>query len=86
MPTLTHRRHDISDEVWAKIEPHLPGRKGSWGGIAGDNRSFINAVFGLCAPALRGETFRRILVDGAIPTVGLSGGVMAVCGSVCWKY
>lgn len=40
-----HRRHDISDRVWYLLEPHLPGRKGSWGGVARDNRQFINAVF-----------------------------------------
>lgn len=40
-----HRRHDISDEVWVLLEPHLPGRAGSWGGVARDNRLFINAVF-----------------------------------------
>jgi transposase len=45
MSTLTHRRHDISDKVWSKLDAHLPGRKGSWGGIAQDNRQFINAVF-----------------------------------------
>ena len=38
-------RHDISDETWALLEPHLPGRKGVWGGIAEDNRRFIDAVF-----------------------------------------
>ncbi len=41
----SHRRHDISDEVWSRLEVHLPGRQGSWGGIARDNRQFINAVF-----------------------------------------
>ena len=41
----SHRRHDISDEVWTVLEPHLPGREGIWGGIAKDNRLFINAVF-----------------------------------------
>jgi transposase len=40
-----HRRHDISDRMWLLLEPHLPGRVGSWGGIAQDNRCFINAVF-----------------------------------------
>ena len=41
-----HCRHDISDETWALLEPHLPGREGVWGGIAKDNRLFINdAVF-----------------------------------------
>lgn len=40
-----HRRHDISDRVWGLLEPHLLGRKGTWGGNARDNRLFINAVF-----------------------------------------
>jgi transposase len=39
------QRHDISDEVWDKIKDILPGRKGTWGGNAVDNRSFINGVF-----------------------------------------
>ncbi len=43
--THSHRRHDISDEVWALLETHLPGRQGVWGGIARDNRQFIDAVF-----------------------------------------
>ena len=48
MPTTTtkaYSRHDISDKVWEKLAPHLPGRKGSWGGLAQDNRRFINGVF-----------------------------------------
>ena len=40
-----HRRHDISDRTWNLLEPHLPGRKGTWGGRGKDNRLFINAVF-----------------------------------------
>ena len=43
--TGAHRRHDMSDRVWSVLEPHLPGRKGGWGGQAKDNRQFINAVF-----------------------------------------
>ncbi len=45
MKKESYRRHDITDEVWAKLEPHLPGRKGCWGREAKDNRLFINAVF-----------------------------------------
>ena len=45
MSEKAYRRHDISDRVWGILEPLLPGRKGSWGGIAQDNRLFINAVF-----------------------------------------
>jgi len=43
--TYMYERHDITNEVWAILEPHLPGRKGSWGGVAEDNRRFINGVF-----------------------------------------
>jgi transposase len=42
---LAHHRHNISDPIWALLELHLPGRGGAWGGIAHDNRRFINAVF-----------------------------------------
>jgi len=45
MAKLSHRRHDISDEIWSLLEQHLPGRKGSWGKVAKNNRLFINAVF-----------------------------------------
>ena len=40
-----YHRHDISNEMWELLEPHLPGRKGQHGGIARDNRKFINAIF-----------------------------------------
>ena len=43
--TESTRRHDLSDSVWALLEAHLPGQSGQWGGIAKDNRQFINAVF-----------------------------------------
>ena len=40
-----HRRHDLSDRAWQILEPLLPGRPGTWGGLAKDNRRFLNAVF-----------------------------------------
>ena len=45
MSKSTLHRHDISDHTWNILEPHLPGRAGSWGGVAKDNRLFVNAVF-----------------------------------------
>lgn len=42
--TNEQHRHDISDEVWNLLKPHLPGQRGQWGGIAQDNRRFINAI------------------------------------------
>ena len=41
---LAHRRHDISDRAWEKIEDKLPGGAGKVGRRASDNRLFINAV------------------------------------------
>jgi transposase len=37
-------RHDISDGVWELLKPLLPGQEGQWGGIAQDNRRFLNGV------------------------------------------
>ena len=41
---LQHR-HDISDKTGVVLSPFLPGQPGQWGGIAKDNRKFINGVF-----------------------------------------
>ena len=38
------RRHELTDEQWAKIEPLVPGRKGDRGRHGADNRLFLNAV------------------------------------------
>ena len=40
----TYSRFDISDAKWKLIEPHMTGQLGQHGGIAKDNRKFINAV------------------------------------------
>jgi transposase len=42
---LSHRSNYISDDALGVLEPHLPGKRGDWGGIAHDNCLFINAVF-----------------------------------------
>lgn len=41
---LTMRRYTLRDDQWQKIEPHLPGREGSVGATAKDNRLFVEAV------------------------------------------
>lgn len=41
----SYHAYDISDSVWALLKPCLPGQPGQHGGIAQDNRRFINAVF-----------------------------------------
>jgi|HubBroStandDraft_5_1064220.scaffolds.fasta_scaffold67055_2 transposase len=39
------RRHELTDEQWSRIENLLPGRPGQHGGVADDNRNFVNAVW-----------------------------------------
>jgi transposase len=38
------RRHALRDDQWAKIKDLLPGRLGSVGVTAADNRRFVEAV------------------------------------------
>ena len=42
MPTA--RRYALTDEEWQRLDPLLPGREGSPGAHAADNRLFIDAV------------------------------------------
>ncbi|HEX4613041.1 MAG TPA: IS5 family transposase [Urbifossiella sp.] len=39
------RRHELTDAQWSRIENLLPGRPGQHGGVAKDNRNFVNAVW-----------------------------------------
>jgi transposase len=38
------RRHEIADADWDRVRHLLPGQPGQHGGVAEDNRRFINAV------------------------------------------
>jgi transposase len=38
------RRHEIGDADWDRIKDLLPGQPGQHGGVAEDNRRFLNAV------------------------------------------
>ncbi len=40
-------RHELSDAVWAKMAPHLPGKATDPGRTAQDNRLFMEAVLWL---------------------------------------
>ena len=62
----SYHRHDICDKVWALMELHFPGQRGQWGGIAQDNRRFINAVFWVLRIGAPDVTCRQIMGNGAI--------------------
>ncbi len=40
---MTHR-HALSDADWGRVQDLLPGRPGQHGGVARDNRRFLDAV------------------------------------------
>ena len=44
MGKKTYHRFEISDAEWKLLEPRMTGQPGQHGGIAKDNRKFINAV------------------------------------------
>jgi len=75
-----YRRHDLSDGTWKLLEPHLPGRKGAWGGVAQDNRLFINAMFWILRTGAPCAPCRRDMADGAIRIAALSDGAMRASG------
>ena len=43
--TASHRRLVLSERVWERLHPLLPGEAGKMGRPAQDNRQILNAVF-----------------------------------------
>lgn len=41
---MDDQRFVVSDEIWARLEPHLPGKKSDSGATGRDNRLFLEAV------------------------------------------
>jgi len=83
MSKVAHRRHDISDQVWNLLEPHLPGRKGLWGGQAKDNRQF--SVFWILRTGAPWRDLPPCYRGGATLTAALFVGETEVFGSCYWK-
>ena len=79
-----HHCHDLSDETWALLEPHLPGREGVWGGIAKDNRLLIDAVFWRLRTGAPGRDWPPDYGAGATPTAGSCAGGIRAFGNGCW--
>ena len=83
---LVHHRHDISERVWELLEPHLLGRKGTWGGNARDNRQFINAVFWILRTGAPWRDLPPDYGDWKIHIVDFAGGGTREFGNTCWKH
>ena len=42
---MNEQRFVVTDQVWQRLEPHLPGKASDAGATAKDNRLFLEAVF-----------------------------------------
>ena len=80
-----YERHDRSDESWEKMEFLLPGRTGSWGGNACDNRQFINAVFRIFRTGAPWRDCRRVMAIGRTLIVVLVVGAIEESGNPDWR-
>ena len=76
-------RHDISDRGWDVIAPHLPGKKGDWGGVAKDNRQFINAVVWILRTGAPWRDLPPEFGDWKTRIVDFAAGATREFGSVC---
>ena len=81
-----HRRHDISDTVWQILEPHLLGRKGTWGGMPATIANLSMLFSGFCAQARRDGIYRRITAIGITRIAVFPGGETRESGKSCWKH
>ena len=80
-----HRRHDMSNDVWERLRPHLPGGGGKRGRPAQDNRRFIDAV---CWILRSGAPWRDLPPDYGdwnTPTAASAAGGTGACGPGCWR-
>ena len=79
-------RHDISDQAWASLAPHLPGKKGFVGRPTADSCLFINAVFWILrTEELHGETSLLTIDTLRILIGGFVDGEIKAYGKLCSK-
>jgi transposase len=83
VPSAAYHRHDLSDSAWELLSPHLPGRSGQWGGIARDNRQFLNAVLWILRTSRRGAIFLRTTAIGKTPIAVFVVGATGASGKGC---
>lgn len=57
-------RYEISDDDWERIKDLLPGQTGQHGGVAQDNRRFINAVLWIARTGAAWEDLPERLGNG----------------------
>ena len=79
------RRFGLRDDQWERIKNLLPGREGSVGVTAADNRLFVEAVLYRYRTGMPGAICRSGSERGQRSTLGSAVGPKAVSGSGCFS-
>lgn len=81
------QRHDISDGVWALLEPYMRlGGEDNGAGLPGTTGSLSTACSGFCEPGRRGGIYRLAMESGAQYTSGFADGGTRGFGRNCLRY
>ena len=63
---MNEQRFVVTDPVWQRLEPHLPGKASDVGATAKDNRMFLEAVFWRVRT---GSPWRDLPLEQPVPAV-----------------
>ena len=80
-PAPAHRRHDISDQAWETIAPHLSGGPGKVDASPRTTSVSATACSGSSAPAHPGATCPRITDTGTPPHTASGASRRAASGA-----
>ena len=75
------RRFGLRDDQWERIKDLLPGREGSVGVTAADNRLFVEAVLYRYRTGMPWRDLPERFGDGTKVHLGSAVGPKLVCGS-----
>ena len=71
---MNEQRFVVSDILWQRLEPHLPGKVSDAGVTARDNRMFLEAVFWRVRTGSPWRDLPPTLVTGTASSGGFVGG------------
>ena len=83
--TAAHRRHDMTDAVWERLRPLIPGGEANREDQPMTTAASSTPCAGFCAPALPGATCPRTTGTGRTPTAASAAGGTGASGPDCWK-
>ena len=83
--TAAHRRHDMTDDVWERLRPHLPGGEGKRADRPRTTGGLLTLCAGFCPPALLGAICPRTTETGRTPIAASAAGGTGACGPDCWR-